>query len=427
VRRLAPSGHETGGLRDLADQAREVMDRRLQPKSRRPIAVAFSGGGDSLALLLAAQAWAARTRRALVALNVDHRLNADSAQWAETCARTADRLGVEFQGLAWTGHKPATGLPAAGRIARHRLLAAAARAIGARVILMGHTADDVIEARLMREAGATTPSPVEWSPSPAWPEGRGLFLLRPLLGARRAEIRKWLSRRGESWIDDPANADARYSRPRARRTAAACETEPPPQASALSSAEDVEESAGAFRLSRARVLAAGPDEAARVLAIACVCAGGGARTPAAARVRNLVDRLASDISFVGTLAGARIEVRDDAILICREPGEAARGGLGALALTPGEALVWDGRVQLKAARDGLSVRRLSGLARQLPRSQQTALSALPPAIRGGLPAVLDEAGAVSCPLLGETAGVKAKVVVRKRFRAAAGLIRREPD
>lgn len=426
MRGLGRTSLEATGLRDLGDQAREVMDRRLRADSPRPLAVAFSGGGDSLALLILAQAWAARTRRPLTALSVDHGLNPDSGRWLDACARTADRLGVRFEALAWRGEKPAAGLPAAARAARHRLLADAAREAGAAVILLGHTADDVIEARLMREAGGSTPSPVEWSPSPAWPEGRGLFLLRPLLSARRAEIRAWLARRGETWIDDPANADLRFARPRARRAAADLPAGPAPQPAVLSLAEAVTEQAGAFCLSLDRFRAAADAEAERVLAIACVCVGGGTRPPAAARVRALAERLAAGAPFAATLAGARVELANDQILLCREPGEAARGGLAALPLPVGAAVVWDGRFQLEAARGGLSVRRLAGLARRLPKAEQAALLELPPAVRGGLPAIVTADGAVACPLLGEACGVKARSVVGERLRAACGLIPREP-
>ena len=82
---------------------------------------------------------------------------------------------------------------------------------------MGHTASDLAEAAAMRAEGSTTPSPREWAPSPAWPEGRGVFLLRPMLHLARGEIRAWLAARGQTWIEDPANADlfvevARYQR-----------------------------------------------------------------------------------------------------------------------------------------------------------------------------------------------------------------------
>lgn len=201
---------------DPAALAAEVMDRRLLRAGTAPLAVAFSGGGDSLALLLAARTWALAHGRSLVALTVDHQLQPQSRSWTEACAAAAADLAVMFQPLRWEGPKPATGLPAAARLARHRLLAQAARDLGARVLLMGHTRDDVLEARRMRAAGSATPEPREWAPSPVWPEGRGVFLLRPLLRARRTDLRAWLSGQGRTWIDDPANEDFRYARARSR-------------------------------------------------------------------------------------------------------------------------------------------------------------------------------------------------------------------
>src|SRR6185437_7502352 len=124
----------------LEQRVGQILDRRLRRDLPQPLAVALSGGGDSLALLLIAARWAKAAGRELVVLTVDHGLQAKSADWTRACAATAQRLGLPFRGLVWTGEKPATGLPAAARAARHALLADAARASGARVILMGHTA-----------------------------------------------------------------------------------------------------------------------------------------------------------------------------------------------------------------------------------------------------------------------------------------------
>src|SRR5262249_33436515 len=65
-----------GEVRGLETTAREVLDRRLLPESPRPVAVAFSGGGDSLALVLIADGWAREAGRKLVILTVDHGLQA---------------------------------------------------------------------------------------------------------------------------------------------------------------------------------------------------------------------------------------------------------------------------------------------------------------------------------------------------------------
>ncbi|MBU2363687.1 MAG: tRNA lysidine(34) synthetase TilS, partial [Alphaproteobacteria bacterium] len=345
-------------MRGLEAAARQAFDHHLRRDSRRPLAVGLSGGGDSVALTLIADAWAREAGRELILLTVDHGLQAGSAVWTDACATTAQRLGHPFRALTWTGDKPRTGLPAAARLARHRLLADAARDAGASVILLGHTADDIAEAAAMRAAGATTPDPRGWSPSPVWPEGRGLFLLRPLLSARRAELRDWLTARGESWIDDPANADPRYARSRARLAGAP----PPAQARpepALELAEQISEQAGVISIARAAFQAAPASAAHRFVALASVCAGGGERLPASARVARAADALRRSKPFVATLAGARIDADATTIHVFREAGEVARGGLAPLH-PPG---VWDGRFEIL---EGPEVRRLAGLTRRLP-------------------------------------------------------------
>ncbi|HEX3367089.1 tRNA lysidine(34) synthetase TilS [Phenylobacterium sp.] len=335
----------------LEKAAGEVLDRRLLRDHPRPIAVALSGGGDSVALLLAAHDWAKTAGRQLIVLTIDHQLRPESAAWTETCAAMARRLGLPFRALPWTGEKPATGLPAAARAARHALLADAARDAGARVILLGHTADDVLEARLMRQAGSTTPEPHEWSPSPAWPQGRGLFLLRPLLGVRRAAMRAWLSAHGEHWLDDPANEDAAYARPRARQTlamgAAAPASKARASAKALALATRQDDTAG-LEIDRAVLRAARPDALARFLSAACLCAAGTARPPQRAKTERLAARITSEEDFTASLAGARVEAKAGVVRFGREPGEAARGGLAPIKLGAGQIAVWDGRFEVTA-------------------------------------------------------------------------------
>ncbi len=403
----------------LAERVRSVLDRRLLRCHPRAIAIALSGGGDSLALTLIADAWAREAGRDLVILTVDHRLNARSGAWTAACAATAERLGRPFHALAWTGDKPARGLPAAARLARHRLLADAARDVGARVILMGHTADDRREAAAMRAAGSTVPDPRVWAPSPVWPEGRDIFLLRALLDVRRADLRAWLAARGETWIDDPANVDPRYARSRARLTNEILPERSDPGHLGLASAAT--EHAGIITLARAALRAVAPADARRFVALASVCAGGGERRPATARIARATDALRGEGSVVATLAGARLEADATDIRIFREAGEAARGGLAAIDLRPGRAEVWDGRFELTA--DAASqARRLAGLTRQLPSDQQRALKAIPAAARGALPAKVTPEGVVICPAL--TGGDS---LVGPRLRAAAGLIDCEPD
>ncbi len=420
-----------------------VFERRLRTHVAAPLAVAFSGGGDSLALLLLTLDWARAHGRTVAVLTVDHGLNPDSAAWTRRCEATARRLGVAFHALRWEGDKPAAGLPAAARAARHALLADAARDIGARVILMGHTADDLVEAAAMRAEGSSVSDPAEWAPSPAWPQGRGVFLLRPMLALGRAEVRNWLRDRGETWIDDPANEDLRFARARARSALSSPDGRGGssegvgsglrPGASEASGPESMppllppgaEPSPPRSAWSPSPVgggLSLGVTAPAAWIAAACLCAGGTARPPRGDRLERLVARLRSREAFAATLAGARVASDGETAVFTRDPG---RAGLPELALTPGRAAVWDGRFELLSDVGG-TVRALAGLTRQLPGTQQAALRTVPAAVRPSLPVMMSRDGAVSCPILADHPSVRATALVLPRFEAAIGVVDGEP-
>jgi tRNA(Ile)-lysidine synthase len=408
-------------VRSLEAAAHGVLSRRLRAESQAPIAVAVSGGGDSVALALIAAAWAAEHGRRILLLNVDHGLQPQSAGWADFCGELALRLGAEFRPLRWTGEKPGTGLPATARMARHRLLADAARQTGARAMLVGHTAADRAEAAAMRAEGSNVPDPREWSPSPAWPEGRGLFLLRPLIEVGRAEIRAWLTARGESWIEDPANRDLRFARARARAAGAGSAGAPPAPAAELAELARRArcDAAGVLTLPRERLR--GP-QAAEFIAMACLCAAGTARPPRGARLARLAERLSGAETVVATLGGARIEADAAEVRFLRDAGEATRGGLAEQVIAgPG---VWDGRFGIAADRP-VRVRRLQGLAGQLAQPLRTALKRFPAAARPGLPALV-EGGVVACPLLDPVPGVEIRALAYERLLAASGAVACEP-
>jgi len=424
-----------------------ALDRRLAANAAAPLAVGFSGGGDSLALLILTLDWARAHGRSVLALTVDHQLNPASAAWTADALAKAQALGAAARALAWTGDKPATGLPAAARAARHALLAEAARAAGARVLLLGHTRNDLAEAAAMRAQGSTVSDPRNWAPSPAWPEGRGVFLLRPLLAAGRDELRAWLRARGETWLDDPANADLTYARARARRSLAARSPSPwrgeglgvgvAPLAEAAGSASSLEPPpppSPALPPSRGKgddqgeagYLTLPRDAPAAHIAAACLCAAGTVQPPRGERLARLAARLRAGEAFTATLAGARIEVAGAVVRLFRESGEARRDGLSPLDLPVGQPVVWEGRYELVAEDPGLTVRPLQGLAARLPPAQRQALKALPPAARAALPAVVDAAGAVTCPILAGAFPARARCLVGDRFDAAIGLVDQEP-
>lgn len=361
-----------------------ALDARLERDADRPIALALSGGGDSLALLDLTCEWAKTRGRRVLALTVDHGLNPDSADWSRRAEAAARAAGADWRGLAWAGAKPATGLPAAARDARHRLLAEAAQAGEARVILTGHTADDIAEGDWMRARGSTLGTLRDWSPSPVWPEGRGLMLLRPLLGETRQALRDYLTGRGADWIEDPANADERFLRSRARNALAESGEQPTLTLPPLRG--------GSLPLPMGEgMVTADRAVGGRALAAALVCAGGGERTPRGDRVEAIRARLASGEDFDAALAGARLMARGEDIVLFRNAGEYARRPLPDLRLASGVEAVWDGRFEITAPESRRVVPAVGRLA-ALPRTDRDRLKALPPGVRGSLPVLIRDDG-----------------------------------
>jgi tRNA(Ile)-lysidine synthase len=392
------------------------------------LVVAFSGGGDSLFLLLTVKAWADQAGRRLIAVTLDHGLQAQGAEWAHWCGERSGRLGVEHYTLVWQGPKPRTGVPAAARAARHGLIAEFARSVGAIVILMGHTADDGLEARLMRASGSSTTPPREWAPSPTWPQGRGIFVLRPLVGLRRSDIRAVLTAQGEPWIDDPFNFDTRYARARAR-AAIGDERAAGDDITIQGAAGDeklmldsiLEDEAGALTIARQAV--AGPIHRAapRFLGAAVLSASGAARPPRSERLLRLAAALDRSPSFVATLGGARIEADADCVTFTREPGDMSRRSTAlSFALGVGETVAWDGRFEIEARTSGLNVRPLAGMARRLSPPERDRLGRYTPAARRALPAIVDDRDLLTCPVLACDPRVATRRLVFGRLAGACG-------
>ena len=403
------------------------MDRRLSRNAQAPLLVAFSGGGDSLALLLMTHAWARDAGRRLMAVTIDHQLHSQGAAWARWCVRRCEALGVTHRTLIWDGPKPTRGLHAAARMARHELLSQAARDAGAQVIVMGHTADDCLEAAWMRGQGATTPSPREWAPSPVWPGGREIFLLRPLLSLRRAALRVHLREIGEDWIEDPGNDDAASARIRARRVIAQGASPDPGLSPPLSCGSPPmrEGPAGDLTAEAHRILDAGEETARAWLGTALVCAGGGDRAPARRALNMLLTRLQSTAPFASTLAGAYLDFDGARLVIVREALDRRASSGADLILQPGEAAVWDGRFEITAQVPGWSVGFAAGRAGRLEKADRQALLTLPACARAGAPTLIGPDGRLFCPTLKPVKGIEIRSLIMTRLAASLGAIEHE--
>lgn len=198
---------------DGRDAVRPVVEAalgRLRPDWReRDLLVAFSGGPDSTALLLALHGLLDEPGRArLRAAHVNHGLHGESGDWAEHCEARAGALGISLACREVEVNTDGRGVEAAARRARYEALAELMKP--GECLLTAHHQDDQWETlllRMLRGAGIAGLAGIREKR----PFGRG-WLLRPLLDVPRKDLRTWLEHRGETCIEDPSNADIGFDR-----------------------------------------------------------------------------------------------------------------------------------------------------------------------------------------------------------------------
>jgi len=199
----------------MTDPLAQSIAVSFDPAPPPVLGVAVSGGGDSFALLHLLNDYARSRGIALHAATVDHGLRPEAAREAAMVAAQCRALGVPHDTLRWTGWDHSGNLQNEARMARYRLLADWARGQGIGAVCIGHTADDLAETfvmRLGRRAGVDGLSAM-----PAVFDRHGMRWHRPLLNARRADLRAHLTQRGVAWVDDPSNEDDSFARVRIRK------------------------------------------------------------------------------------------------------------------------------------------------------------------------------------------------------------------
>lgn len=337
----------------------------FKPVARqKKIGLAVSGGPDSLALLVLFSAWreTGQTPDAVV-YTLDHGLRPESAAEAEMVRRIAVERGFEVRVLGWTCEKPKSGLPAAARAARYRLIGEAMKADGADVLLTAHHLDDQAETVLMRLAHGSGASGL--GAMRPFADVEGVRVFRPLLGVAKDRLVAIVDAHGLDAINDPTNADLNFERARWRAM------RPGLEAAGLTP-ERLAQFAG--RMQRLDKLASEiaadvwrgdvrvddfgvihinastfgevPEEAGlRVLWRALRQVGAGQRGELAA-VEVLYHRVAAgEVEAPVTLMGAVVVPGPERVLVYREAG---RKGLPRVNAQAGNVTIWDGRFTIQA-------------------------------------------------------------------------------
>lgn len=308
-----------------------------------------------------------RTTAPVLALIVDHGIRPGSAVVARTAARAAQALGAEAQILPLS-LGPGPHAHAVLRRARYQALCAAMAPLRARVLLVGHSADDQAETIWQRLATAegwrALAGMAAHAPAPVWPEGEGIALARPLLTTNRAVLRAMLTARGIGWYDDPANQDPRFLRSRARVELAANghtgallslaarmrDRLAPIDTAVAAAVSQVTANGTDLHLARTVYDALCPAAQRRLLGALLAAAGAG-RWPAPGPLLRLW-HAAARTNAIATLAGARVVAAATALGFSRDPGAVSgRAEVPVpqpLTLPLRTPVVWDGRIELTA-------------------------------------------------------------------------------
>ena len=204
-----------GGRGKLTDAEFAAAMARLGPFEPNPfVAVAVSGGADSLALTVLTQAWARDQGGRAIGLVVDHGLRPESTDEARETARRLAERGLAVRILPLTGLERGPGLAERARASRYAALIAACENEGALHLLIGHHAADQAETVAHRALRGSSSAGL--AGMAALVELASVRLLRPLLCVSPCRLRATLREIGLAWVEDPSNRDPLALRSRLR-------------------------------------------------------------------------------------------------------------------------------------------------------------------------------------------------------------------
>jgi tRNA(Ile)-lysidine synthase len=399
-------------LGELADALDQIGGFEARPL----VAVAVSGGPDSLALAILADGWARQRGGQVWALTVDHRLRPESAAEAQIVAGWLAARAIPHEILVWSDPKPASGIQEAARAARYRLLAAWCRERRCLHLLTAHHREDQAETHLIRRrAGSGIDGLAGMS---AVRELPGLRLVRPLLQVPKARLLALLAAERQPFLSDPSNQNPAFERSRLRQGRDALD------AAGLDRLGTELRDLGRQRIAREHALdallacavrlhpagfavldptaidRAEVELAERLLGRVARCIGGAAYPLRRARIARLRAGLMDRPERARTLGGCRFVPWRGQILVLRE----LAGAAAPAHIDPGARVTWDRRfaVELPRMAGGAVTLGYLGQAGAIGRAIQPASAErgdLPRLVHSVLPAIWD-AGLVAVPHLG---------------------------
>ncbi len=398
---------------------------RLMPGAR--VAVAVSGGGDSMALARLLAAWAIPNKVFVQALTVDHRLRDAAAVEAQQVGAWLDLHDIPHTVLAWNDGPHARTLTrsaqSAAREARYGLMTDWCSANGCSHLFVAHHADDQVETFLLRlSRGSGVDGLAAMAPTVV---RDGIVVSRPLLGFTKAQLLDACREMDQPWIEDPSNESAASTRVRFRQAQELLEREGLTRDRLLATIGHLQraraaldyavaallakgswDAYGVTRLSLADILAAPEEIALRALSRLLTAAGGQAYGPRFESLTRLYGRMTSGPWADATLHGCFIARDGGDVVISREAAQITED----TTLEANTSVIWDGRFKLSLAVSNaapdFTISRLGATAdlTALSDIERARLDDIPARVRVTLPALFDANGLAALPHVGFTRG-----------------------
>jgi tRNA(Ile)-lysidine synthase len=341
------------GLAEFAER----LERLALFETAPFVAVAVSGGPDSLALTILADRWARRRGGRICALSVDHGLRPESGAEIRQVAEWLTARSIRYEILVWDGKKPASRIQEAARTARYRLLGEWCRMQGCLHLLTGHHREDQVETYwLRREAGS---GPDGLAAMSAVREIDGCRILRPLLDVAKARLVATLAAENQSFLSDPSNRNPAFARTRLRQHDTDVDVEVTlaevrkrggeritreQACDALLARAAALHPAGFAVLDADMLLSAPPELVERALSALVTGLGARSYAPRRRSLARLRLTLAGAAPGGSVLGGYRFVAWRGRILVLRELAAAAAPRL----ITPGDHFFWDGRFDISS-------------------------------------------------------------------------------
>ena len=412
------------------------------------LAVAVSGGGDSMGLVILANRWARQRGGQVTALTIDHGLRKGAAKEAAKVGKWLAKYSIKHVILRWRGDKPITGIQEAARNARYRLMDQWCQNNHILHLLLAHTLDDQAETLLMRlQRGSGLDGLAAMSVQRELTHCR---LLRPILDYSRDTLREFLSYQGQEWLEDPSNNDARFFRTRVRNLLGKkglCALELAETAKHYGRARKILEgetdrvlalggcffSGGYARMEKSVLENAPKDVALRAVARLIAAVGGLIHLPARAAVERLYHKLLIGSGKTLTLGRCQLRNLGAHVGVYRE----RRNLPEPLIFQSGLSVIWDGRFAVdfgKVPAESFGCLYLHNLdigdrcQPQLENPNLCSLRLMPVPALTGLPALYDDRGIFSVPhidyhrfgqKLKDTRGTGIRKVRFRPFRSAS--------